>query len=191
MLTLQRARPVIALAFRDRQIAAKGAVEPRIQRQPMTERNHVLQARIHDLEAALTAEQAKTVRLEAALRQRSLQLEKLDGGEGFGTPQARAVPVPFARTDKVMKPKETIAQLRPYLDTAYYLQENPDVAAAGMEPVRHYVLHGEGEGRRPRADFDPVRYRVMHPALAQFDGNLFWHFLTQEQAALQDPKRKA
>ena len=73
MLTLQRARPVIALAFRDRQIAAKGAVEPRIQRQPMTERNHVLQARIHDLEAALTAEQAKTLRLEAALRQRSLQ----------------------------------------------------------------------------------------------------------------------
>lgn len=28
-----------------------------------------------------------------------------------------------------------------------YLQAYPDVAAAGMNPLRHYVVHGRAEGR--------------------------------------------
>lgn len=150
----------------------------------MTDRDTLLHARIYGLEAALTAEQAKVLRLEAALRQRSLQLEALDGSADFSTRPPPATPMQLAPIGMVMTPEDTIAHLRPHLDTAYYLRENPDVAQAGMEPVRHYVLHGEGEGRRPRADFDPVCYRVMHLALAQFEGNLFSHYLTQGQ----DPK---
>ncbi len=34
-------------------------------------------------------------------------------------------------------------------DTSFYLTENPDVAAAGMEPLFHFIAHGEGEGRSP------------------------------------------
>lgn len=36
------------------------------------------------------------------------------------------------------------------VDAAWYLQRYPDVAAAGMDPLQHYVLHGIGEGREPR-----------------------------------------
>ena len=30
----------------------------------------------------------------------------------------------------------------PLFDTDWYLQQNPDVAAAGMNPLLHYMQHG-------------------------------------------------
>ncbi len=44
----------------------------------------------------------------------------------------------------------------------YYRQANPDVVAAGMNPLVHYVLAGSAEGRRPHPDFDPAWYRTQH-----------------------------
>lgn len=35
------------------------------------------------------------------------------------------------------------------LDAEWYLRANLDVALAGMDPLRHYVTHGEAEGRPP------------------------------------------
>ncbi|KQM23101.1 hypothetical protein ASE73_02440 [Sphingomonas sp. Leaf24] len=34
-------------------------------------------------------------------------------------------------------------------DTRYYLANNPDVAAAGIDPLEHYANYGAGEGRAP------------------------------------------
>lgn len=34
-------------------------------------------------------------------------------------------------------------------DASWYLETYPDVAENGMDPVRHYMLHGMHEGRRP------------------------------------------
>jgi capsular polysaccharide biosynthesis protein len=36
-------------------------------------------------------------------------------------------------------------------DCQYYLAENQDVAAAGVDPLAHFLKHGMAEGRRPRA----------------------------------------
>ncbi|MDQ3349114.1 MAG: glycosyltransferase, partial [Acidobacteriota bacterium] len=38
----------------------------------------------------------------------------------------------------------------PLFDTSYYLRENPDVAALGLNPLAHYLDHGVEEGRTPR-----------------------------------------
>ena len=35
------------------------------------------------------------------------------------------------------------------VNPGWYLARNPDVAAAGMDPVLHYLLHGAAEGRAP------------------------------------------
>jgi predicted nucleic acid-binding Zn-ribbon protein len=35
-------------------------------------------------------------------------------------------------------------------DPAWYLKNNPDVAAAGVDPIKHYLSHGAVEGRQPR-----------------------------------------
>lgn len=37
----------------------------------------------------------------------------------------------------------------PHFDPAYYLETNADVAAAGVNPLVHYLRNGRGEGRRP------------------------------------------
>lgn len=39
-------------------------------------------------------------------------------------------------------------------DAAWYLAQNPDIAAAGLDPARHYLLHGWREGRKPSRTFN-------------------------------------
>jgi hypothetical protein len=138
--------------------------------------------RVHHLELDVARLVARIASLEVALRQRSMQLESLDSCEALAPPSQPTSPtVPFAITPQ--DTNETIAFLRDHLDGAYYLRQNPDVARAAMDPVLHYVLHGEQEGRRPCPEFDPVRYRVMNPSLAQFNGSLFRYYLTNDQVS--------
>src|SRR5690606_33097240 len=42
----------------------------------------------------------------------------------------------------------------------FYLDRNPDVRAANLDPLRHFVEHGAGEGRWPNPWFDPSWYRA-------------------------------
>ena len=44
-------------------------------------------------------------------------------------------------------------------DASYYLDCNPDVAEAEVQPLQHYVAHGDDEGRAPLPLFDPIHYR--------------------------------
>jgi hypothetical protein len=43
------------------------------------------------------------------------------------------------------------------VDAQWYLEQNPDVAAAGFDPVRHYGDHGANEGRSPSPDHEAVK----------------------------------
>lgn len=45
------------------------------------------------------------------------------------------------------------------LDPSYYLANNPDVAASGMNPLQHYLQYGWHEGRNPSADFKRTSMR--------------------------------
>ncbi len=45
-----------------------------------------------------------------------------------------------------------------WFDTAFYLSRNPDVAAAHINPLRHYEAFGWREGRDPSANFSTARY---------------------------------
>jgi glycosyltransferase involved in cell wall biosynthesis len=46
----------------------------------------------------------------------------------------------------------------PMFDSQYYLEEYPDVAATGENPLVHYRMHGVREGRKPAAEFDIGQY---------------------------------
>jgi O-antigen biosynthesis protein len=41
-------------------------------------------------------------------------------------------------------------------DPDFYLAEYPDVAAAGVDPLDHYLRHGRAEGRLPRSPEEPT-----------------------------------
>jgi GT2 family glycosyltransferase/glycosyltransferase involved in cell wall biosynthesis len=47
----------------------------------------------------------------------------------------------------------------PMFDGDGYLLRNPDVAAAGVDPLSHYLRHGASEGRDPNSWLGEVRYR--------------------------------
>src|SRR5436309_2110301 len=44
------------------------------------------------------------------------------------------------------------------LDRDWYLKNHPDVAAAGADPVVHFLSHGAAEGRDPNPLFDTRWY---------------------------------
>jgi len=51
-------------------------------------------------------------------------------------------------------------------DAAFYLAANPDIAAAGVDPLAHFLSHGRFEGRAPHALFDAAFYLSANPDVA-------------------------
>jgi GT2 family glycosyltransferase/cephalosporin hydroxylase len=51
-------------------------------------------------------------------------------------------------------------------DPAWYLGQNPDVAATDIDPLEHYVKWGAGEGRNPNPIFDSGWYLATNPDVA-------------------------
>ena len=71
---------------------------------------------------------------------------------------------------------------RKLLDAEFYLRTNPDVAAARMDPFKHYVKYGAAERRQPHPLFDPAHYLASCPAAGAAGnnaGNPLLHFLEQ------------
>ncbi len=48
-------------------------------------------------------------------------------------------------------------------DTNYYLAQNPDVRAAGVDPLKHYEAYGWREGRDPSLLFSTAKYLAANP----------------------------
>lgn len=67
-------------------------------------------------------------------------------------------------------------------DVGYYLAHNEDVRAAEIDPVYHYVVAGEREGRRPCRLFDPRWYEETY-RLKSAAVNLFLHYLFKGERA--------
>jgi hypothetical protein len=66
---------------------------------------------------------------------------------------------------------------RKFFDVAFYGRRYPDVAAAGMNPFVHYLLHGAAEGRKPNPWFDPGHYLARSAAARQRGGDPFLDYL--------------
>ena len=48
--------------------------------------------------------------------------------------------------------------MRNVFDGQFYLRANPDVAAARMDPLEHFLKYGQKERRQPHPLFDPAHY---------------------------------
>ncbi len=62
-------------------------------------------------------------------------------------------------------------------DTDWYRSEYPDVAAAGLDPIRHFFDNGAREGRQPNALFDTSWYVSANADVAASMMNPFLHYL--------------
>jgi SAM-dependent methyltransferase len=84
----------------------------------------------------------------------------------------------------------------PDFDSAFYLAAYPDVAAAGMDPLEHYLRHGMGEGRlptRPTPDrvpgFDAGFYLSEYPDVAAAGVDPLEHYVIHGKAEGRLPRR--
>jgi len=62
-------------------------------------------------------------------------------------------------------------------DVGFYLSRYRDVAAAGVDPVEHYLVNGAAEGRSPHPMFDTSYYLRQNPDVARSQTNPFLHFV--------------
>ena len=74
----------------------------------------------------------------------------------------RQSPTPQTSADPAASERAIIA---PYFDVNFYLSANPDVAAAGVDPLTHYHETGWREGRAPNRQIDWNAYLAKHPHL--------------------------
>jgi len=62
-------------------------------------------------------------------------------------------------------------------DRRHYLGLSPDVAAAGADPLHHFLTHGWREGRDPNPNFSVRAYLNENPEVAASGINPFVHYL--------------
>ena len=67
-------------------------------------------------------------------------------------------------------------EIRHLFDRVWYLSQNPDVAEAKADPVKHYLAHGALEGRRPNVIFDPLWYKEHNPDVLHYPRDPLVHF---------------
>jgi hypothetical protein len=73
-------------------------------------------------------------------------------------------------------------------DADYYLAVNPDVAAAGTDPLAHFLLNGWREGRDPSASFSLAGYLELHGDVAAAGINALVHYVLAGRAEGRAPK---
>jgi len=67
--------------------------------------------------------------------------------------------------------------IAPEFDREYYLSQYPDIADAGIDPVRHYIENGWKEFRNPRADFITSYYYSKNTGIIPENVNPFRHYI--------------
>ena len=69
-----------------------------------------------------------------------------------------------------------IVRASPLFDAGWYLKNNPDVAASGMDPARHYAQFGVASNRNPSPNFTNEEYFDLHYDVRAAKVNPLVHF---------------
>ncbi len=64
-----------------------------------------------------------------------------------------------------------------FFDRNYYLSQNPDVAKAGVDALKHYLIRGAYEGRDPHPSFNTRYYLSRNPDVAKAGMNPLLHYV--------------
>lgn len=75
----------------------------------------------------------------------------------------------------------------PLFSTRFYLEQNPDVAASGVNPLVHYLARGALEGRDPHPLFSARFYLSKNPDVAKAGLNPLIDYLSRGAVEGRDP----
>lgn len=101
--------------------------------------------------------------------------------EAFGAAPTDSAP-PAAAAPPAMPLEEQVAIVGEAFDAEFYAVVNPDVAAAGMDLLRHFLVTGWLEGRDPTPTFSVRDYQDLHPDVVAAGLNPFVHYVMAGRA---------
>ena len=61
-------------------------------------------------------------------------------------------------------------------NATWYLEQYPDVSAAQVDPLEHYLSDGEREGRSPGPAFSATAYYLVNPDIRSAGVGALWHY---------------
>lgn len=154
----------------------------------------VTEQQLHEAETGLGAAQRQAEVLrhehEATSRQLQVQLARQSSPRFLLKALARAVlmrcGLPGTRGERWLRERMLQSGL---FDAEFYLQQNPDVATAGIDPLQHYLIQGWREGRDPSAEFSVRGYLELHQDVYGLGIDPLAHYLRhgrQEGRAILD-----
>ena len=76
-------------------------------------------------------------------------------------------------------------------DEKFYLKENEDVKASGINPLKHYVLSGDKEWRSPNKWFDNKYYKENNYDIVNKNMNGLYHFIKYGAREGRKPNKDA
>jgi hypothetical protein len=125
------------------------------------------------LDGAVTAPRISNLR-RAVSALRSVPATAYSGGQRF------------VRNLRRRKFARIIAQSELF-DSAYYLQQKPELQDTGIDPLRHFLEHGIAEAADPHPLFDTSYYLEQNPDVVRIGVNPLLHFITHGSAEGRDP----
>ena len=126
--------------------------------------------------------QAVRGELDLVLAEQTLEVDcvRVMGGYLLGKPLDRVPSLRFRRflLQEGDPAVEAGLEIAPSSFAAqWYLQRYPDVRATGMDPWRHYCLHGAEEGRDPGPEFNTLHYLAQCPQARDSGIPVLLHYL--------------
>ena len=83
---------------------------------------------------------------------------------------------PLVALPRILDTYRCLGLKQSFFIPGWCLETYPDVAENGMEPARHYALHGALDGRNPGPDFDTMAYYRANRDVAQRGFNALVHY---------------
>jgi GT2 family glycosyltransferase/glycosyltransferase involved in cell wall biosynthesis len=77
--------------------------------------------------------------------------------------------------------------LSSFFDAPWYMSRYPDVVSAGLDPLRHFMIHGALESRDPNRWFDSTWYAEHYPDVRTTGVNPLLHYLQSGASELRNP----
>lgn len=123
----------------------------------------------------------RTKEWKSVLRQRRLKERFIPIGstkERWFNRIIRLFTLPFwFRREMIIRKYVELIRSSAYFDVSWYLQKNPDIDPAVIDPARHYLLNGAFEGRNPGPNFSSFWYLNAYPDVDRSDMNPLVHYL--------------
>ena len=105
----------------------------------------------------------------------------------YRTSLGQRMPLPLTESSETPSESALAQALSVFFDAAWYLTRYPDVVNAGMEPLRHFMLHGAAERRDPNRWFDSGWYAERYPDVGTSGANPLLHYLQSGAGELRNP----